>query len=143
MFTSNYNPLQLTQQDDDQNPAMDFPYLCTISLCLCTFSSPPFPAYHIISPPSSLAKLKQRFLWIKYTNAKDIPYPLGPKQVLNTLLQRKSTRSAFAEKECLCDVSLMIIQGAWTRPMPGQTEENLLKSFSQTIYLQPCISIIH
>ena len=143
MFTSSYNPLQLTQQDDDQNPAMDFPYLYTISLCLCTFSSPPFPAYHIISPPSSLAKLKQCLLWIKYTNAKDIPYPLGPKQVLNTLLQRKSTRSAFAEKECLCDVSPMIIQGAWTRPMPGQPEENLLKSFSQTIYLQLCISIIH
>ena len=98
MFTSNYNPLQLTQQDDDQNPAMDFPYLCTISLCLCTFSSLPFPAYHIISPQSSLAKLKQCFLWIKYTNAKDIPYPLGPKQVLNTFLQRISTRSAFAEK---------------------------------------------
>ena len=98
MFTSNYNPLQLTQQDDDQNPAMDFPLLCTISLCLCTFSSLPFPAYHIISPPSSLAKLKQCFLWIKYTNAKDIPYPLGPKQVLNTFLQRISTRSAFAEK---------------------------------------------
>ena len=98
MFTSNYNPLQLTQQDDDQNPAMDFPYLCTISLCLCTFSSPPFPAYHIISFPSSLAKLKQCFLWTKYTNAKDIPYPLGPKQVLNTFLQRISTRSAFAEK---------------------------------------------
>ena len=39
--------------------------------------------------------------------------------------------------------SPMIIQGAWTRPMPGQPEENLLKSFSQTIYLQLCISIIH
>ena len=104
---------------------------------------PPFSAYHIISPPSCLAKLKQCFLWIKYTNAKDIPYPLGPKQVLNTFLQRISTRSAFAEKECLCDVSPMIIQGAWTRPMPGQPEENLLKSFSQTIYLQLCISIIH
>ena len=81
-----------------KNPAMDFPYLCTINLCLCTFSSPPIPAYHIISFPSSLAKLKQCFLWTKYTNAKDIPYPLGPKQVLNTFLQRISTRSAFAEK---------------------------------------------
>ena len=46
-------------------------------------------------------------------------------------------------EECLCDVSPMIIQGAWTRPMPGQPEENLLKSFSQTIYLQLCISTIH
>ena len=58
--------------NDDQNPAMDFPYLCTTSLCLCTFSSPPFPTYHIISPPPSLAKLKQCFLWTKNTNAKDI-----------------------------------------------------------------------
>ena len=46
-------------------------------------------------------------------------------------------------EESLCNVSPMIIQGAWTRPMPGQPEENLLKSFSQTIYLQLCISIIH
>ena len=46
-------------------------------------------------------------------------------------------------EKCFCDVSPMIIQGAWTRPMPGQPEENLLKSFSQTIYLQLCISIIH
>ena len=99
LFTSNYNLIQHTQQNDDQNPAMDFPYLCTISLCLCTFSSPPFPAYHIISFPSSLAKLKQCFLWIKNTNAKDIPDPLGPKQVLNIFLQRISTRSAFAEKK--------------------------------------------
>ena len=130
MFQNSTSPCQNVNSLVNQNPAMDFPYLCTINLCLCTFSSPPFPAYHIISFPSSLAKLKQCFLWIKYTNAKDIPYPLGPKQVLNTLLQRKSTRSAFAEKECLCDVSPMIIQGAWTRPMPWTTRRKTAKSFS-------------
>ena len=48
---------------------MDFPYLCTISLCLCTFSPLPSPTYHIISPPSTLAKLKQHFLWTKNTKA--------------------------------------------------------------------------
>ena len=47
MFTSNYNLVQLTQQNNDQKPAMDFPYLCTISLCLCTFPPPPSP--HITS----------------------------------------------------------------------------------------------
>ena len=143
MLTSNYNPLQLTQQDDDQNPAMDFPYLCTISLCLCTFSSPPFPAYHIISPPSSLAKLKKCFLWIKYTNAKDIPYPLGPKQVLNIFLQRISTRSAFAEKKVYVMSSPMIIQGAWTRPMPWTTRRKTAKIIFLNYLSQPCISFIH
>ena len=56
MFTS---IILCNLHNDDQNPAMDFPYLCATSLCLCTFSSPPFPTYHIISPPPSLAKLKQ------------------------------------------------------------------------------------
>ena len=83
-------------------------------LCLCTFSSPPFPAYHIISFPSSLAKLKQCFLWTKYTNAKDIPYPLGPKQVLNTFLQRISTRSAFAEK------NIYVMSPLWLSRGPGR-----------------------
>ena len=104
---------------------------------------PPFPTYHIISPPSTLAKLKQRFLWSRNTKAKYTLYPHGPKQVLNIFLQRIFTRSAFAEKKVYVMSSPMIIQGAWTRPMPGQPEENLLKSFSQTIYLQLCISIIH
>ena len=98
MFTSNYNPLQLTQQDDDQKPCYGLSLSLYDQFMSFYLFLPPFSAYHIISPPSCLAKLKQCFLWIKYTNAKDIPYPLGPKQVLNTFLQRISTRSAFAEK---------------------------------------------
>ena len=82
---------------------------------------PPFPTYHIISPPSTLAKLKQHFLWTKNTKAKDIFYPHGPKQVLNIFLQRIFTRSALAEKKDYVMSSPMTIQGAWTRPMPWTT----------------------
>ena len=144
MFTSNYNPLQLIFMMTKTLLWNCLTFVQSVFMSLYLFL-PPLPrlSHHFISIFSFQQNFKQCFLWIKYTNAKDMTYPLGSKQVLNTLLQRKSTRSAFAEKECLCDVSLMIIQGAWTRPMPGQTEENLLKSFSQTIYLQLCISTIH
>ena len=70
---------------------------------------PPFPTYHIISPPSTLAKLKQRFLWTK--KAKDTFYPHGPKQVLNIFLQRIFTRSALAEKKDYVMSSPMINPG--------------------------------
>ena len=129
-FTPNYNLIQHTQQNDDQNPAMDFPlplYNQSMSLYL---SPPPFPTYHIISPPSTLAKLKQRFLWTKNTKAEDIFYPHGPKQVLNIFLQRIFTRSALAEKKDYVMSSPMTIQGAWTRPMPWTTRRKTAKSFS-------------
>jgi len=145
MFTSNYNTSKLIFMMT-KTLIWNFPifFVQPVFMSLYLFL-PPLPrlSYHFIPTFFCSKTFKQCFLWIKYTNAKDMPYPLGPKQVLNTLLQRKSTRSAFAEKECLCDVSPMIIQGAWTGPMPGQPEDNLLKSFSQTIYLQLCISIIH
>ena len=112
MFTSNYNPLQLTQWRP--KPCYGFSLsLCNQSMSLYLFL-PPFPTYHIISPPPSLAKLKQCFLWIKYTNAKDIPYPLGPKKVLNTLLQSISTRSAFAEK------NVYVMSPLWLSRGPGR-----------------------
>ena len=71
-------------------------YVIPMSLCLF-----PLPSQNIIiiSPPFTLAKLKQCFLWRKNTNAKDNLFPHGPKQVLNLLLQRVFTRSALAVKK--------------------------------------------
>ena len=107
MFTSNYNPSKLIFMMTKTliwNFLIFFVQPVFMSLYLFL---PPLPrlSYHFIPTFFCSKTFKQCFLWIKYTNAKDMPYPLGPKQVLNTLLQRKSTRSAFAEKECLCDVS--------------------------------------
>ena len=49
----------------------------------------------------------------KNTNAKDIFFPHGTKQVWNIYLQRISMRSAFAEKRVYVMYSPMIIQGAY------------------------------
>ena len=127
MFTSNYNLVQHTQQNYDQNLAMDFPYLCTISLCLCTFPPPPSP--HITSFHHHLLQqnLNNTFCGQKTQKQKDIFYPHGPKQVLNIFLQRIFTRSAFAEKKVYVMSSPMIIQGAWTRPMPWTTRRKTAK----------------
>ena len=120
-----------------------FPYLCTTSVYVFVPFLPPFPTYHIISPPFSLAKLKQRFLWTKNTKAKDIFYPHGPKQVLNIFLQRIFTRSALAEKKDYVMSSPMTIQGAWTRPMPWTTRRKTAKIIFLNYLSQPCISFIH
>ena len=91
---------------------MDFPlslyYVISMSLCLFPL---PSPYITVISPPSTLAKLKQCFLWRKNTKAKYIFYPHGPKHVLNLWLQRVFTRSALAEKKDYVMFSPMINPG--------------------------------
>ena len=105
MFTSNYNPLQLIFMMT-KNPAMDFSYLCTISFYV-SVPFPPTPSPLITSFHLHLfflAKLQTMLSVDKIHKCKSYSYPLGPKQVLNTFLQRISTRSAFAEKKVLCQI---------------------------------------
>ena len=90
-----------------------------MSLC---FFIPPFPSYHIISPQLCfpLAKLKTMLLWRKYTNAKVISIPLGPKQVLFHFLQRLSKDQPLLRMKIYVFVSPMKNTGgldetdAWT-----------------------------
>ena len=144
MFTSNYNPVKLIFMMTKTLLWNFLIFVQSVLMSLYLFL-PPLPrlstSFHLHL--FFLAKLQTMLSVDKIHKCKRYDLSTRIKTGFEYTFTENIYEISLCWEECLCDVSPMIIQGAWTRPMPGQPEENLLKSFSQTIYLQLCISIIH
>ena len=128
---------------------MDFPlslyYVISMSLCLFPL---PSPYITVISPPSTLAKLKQCFLWRKNTKAKDTFLSTRAKTGFESFGYREYLRDQLLlrRKIMLC-FPLWSIQGAWTRPKLWITRRKTAKScpklFISALYLVYTLNKYH